>query len=368
VAGLALPEAAESAVGKAAELAPKVAGVVDAAGDAAQASANKIINETVGSYKGDFKRGANPGRGYNTSVDGPSLTMRSLSNKVDQVQNEVGSNIQRVISDSTNAKTLIPVETVQKALGQPIKDAYDGEMAPGGMGNVEPFNKYAANFKQTLQEGAENGGFTPQQVFDLKKQIAQKAKFNNTTPEGILEVRQQQVGALGGVLTDAIPDLKGLNQEYQDLVPLRLRAQWRAESGSLPLNRAVRKGLVGGALELGEVPAMTGAATVLNRTGGALKSVAEKLGNAASDGADSVGGPVGGQAALPSGSAKWAASGADKLRQHITANPGGITAADIASLPKRVLVSASDLTPGSKAMMALVAQIAAQKSKEDDTK
>jgi hypothetical protein len=211
-------------------------------GDASQAAGNRVINETVGSYKSDFKRGANPGRGYNSTGQGISFTMRGLAEKAEQAKQTVGSSIQKVISASGANKTLIPVQDVINAVGGPIKQAYDAELSPGGMQNTAPFEQYAKGFTDVMKDGIRKGGFTPQEVFDLKKQVAAKAKFNNTTPEGIMDVRQSQVGALGGLLKSVIPELAPLNQAYQDLVKLGDRAAWRAESGSMSLRQMMGHG------------------------------------------------------------------------------------------------------------------------------
>ena len=214
-------------------------------GAAAQDAGSKLVNETVGSYKADFKRGANPGRGYLSTGNGVSLTMRSLASKAQASLTDVGQNIQRVIDASGKGGALFPVNDVLEALSKPLKEAHDAETQAGGMGNTAPFEQYAQQFKQTIADGLKKGGFTAQDVFDLKKQIAKKSKFNNTTPEGIMDVRQSQVGALGGLLKSAIPDLAPLNQAYQDLVKLADRAQWRAESGSVPLRTLITEGAKG---------------------------------------------------------------------------------------------------------------------------
>lgn len=249
VAGLAGPKALKEVGGSApaiaAEATAKTAKTMQSIGESAEAAGNKVVNETVGSYKADFKRGANPGRGYNSTGQGISLTMRSLADKAESAKSQVGSQIQKVINASGAKDALIPINDVFDAIGKPLKEAHDAETSPGGLGNTSPFEKYAEQFKPILSEGFKRGGFTAQEVFELKKQIAAKAKFSNTTPEGIMDVRQSQVGALGGLLKSVIPDLAPLNQAYQDLVKLADRATWRSESGSMSLGRMVGHGAKG---------------------------------------------------------------------------------------------------------------------------
>ncbi len=309
VMGLAAPEAIKGI--KPAALAEKAAPVVAKVGEAAEAAGNKLLNETVGSYKKDFNRGANPGRGYNEAIGTPSMSMRSLASKADMVKNQTGQAIGQVIKDSGSKDALIPINDVVEALQKPLKEQYDLETGPGGLGNTAPYETYAKGFKDIVQKGIQQGGLTAEEVFDLKKSIAKRTKWSNQTPEGIMDVRQGQVGALGGLLTDKFPELKQLNQNYQDLTGLADRAAWRAESGSKPFGNLVREGAkattavgaglthdptalaAAGALYAADtVPGRTAIATGLYRTGKGLGALANRLeGNPAQ--------PVIGQSVVP---------------------------------------------------------------------
>jgi hypothetical protein len=329
VAGLAAPEALKgikpAAVSAAVKAAPgavvdTAANAVRATGEASEALGNKLMNETVGSYRKDFNRNANPGRGYNEAVGGPSLTVRSAANKAAAVKTETGQAIGKIIKESGQSGALIPIDKVIEAVSKPLREQYDLEMGEGGLGNIEPYEKYAARFNKTLTEGAQKGGLTTQEVFDLKQRIAKRAKWNNTTPEGIMDVRQQQVGALGGLLKDAIPQLGDLSRNYQDLVGLADRLQWRADSGALPFRKIVHEGskmaaggaaaLHGGTLEglgayglLSAADSFAGrstAATGLFKAGQGLTSIADRIQRLRAQAApaieESVSQPVQGQA------------------------------------------------------------------------
>jgi hypothetical protein len=275
---------------------PVVAKVLGKTSEAALAAGNKLINETVGSYKKDFNRGANPGRGYNEAIGGPSLSMRSLAYKAEQVKNQTGEAIRDVIRKSADQNQLIPINDVVEALNGPLKEQYNLETGPGGLGNVKPYEKYAQGFKDIIQKGIRQGGLSAQDVFNLKMSIARRTKWSNLTPEGIMDVRQGQVGALGGLLTERIPELKQLNQNFQDLVGLADRAAWRAESGSKPFGGLVREGAKAtGAVGAGlthnpaalagaaavyaadTVPGRTAIATGLYRAGKGMASMADQL-------------------------------------------------------------------------------------------
>lgn len=297
VAGLFAPEAAPKVLKAGTEaIVPRIAPSVRATADAAEAAGNKLLNETVGSYKKDFNRGSNPGRGYNEAIGGPSLSMRSIASKAEFAKNQTGDAIGKIIKESTENNQLIPISDVVEALNGPLKEQYDLETGPGGLGNTAPYENYAQGFKDTIQKGIKQGGLTPEEVFDLKKSIAKRTKWANQTPEGIMDVRQGQVGALGGLLTDRFPELKQLNQNYQDLVGLADRAAWRAESGSKPFGSLVREGAKAtGAMGAGlthepaalaaagaiyaadTVPGRTAIATGLYRTGKGLGALADRL-------------------------------------------------------------------------------------------
>jgi hypothetical protein len=289
------PEIASDVAGKVRQAAPSS---IRKVGETAEAAGNKLLNETVGAYKKDFNRGANPGRGYNEAIGGPSLSMRSLAAKADLVKDQTGDAIGKVIKESSAKNELIPINDVVEALNGPLKEQYNLETGPGGLGNVSPYENYAKGFKDVIQQGVKQGGLTAEQVFDLKKSIAKRTKWSNQTPEGIMDVRQGQVGALGGLLTERFPELKQLNQNYQDLVGLADRAAWRAESGSKPFGSLVREGAkatgavgaglthdpaalaaAGAVYAADTVPGRTAIATGLYRTGKGLGALADHLEN-----------------------------------------------------------------------------------------
>lgn len=290
---------------------PIASTVLSKTGAAAEAAGNKLINETVGSYKKDFNRGANPGRGYNEAIGSPSISMRSLADKAEAVKNQTAEAIGKVIGDSSQKNVLIPINKIVDALNKPLMEQYELETGPGGLGNTRPYENYAAGFKDIIQKGIRQGGLSAEDVFNLKLGIARRAKWSNLMPEGIMDVRQGQVGALGGLLTEQLPELRQLNRNYQDLVGLADRAAWRAESGSRPLSGLVREGAkatgavgaglshdpmamaAAGAMYAADtVPGRTAIATGLYRAGKGMQSLADSL-------EDTTGNPVPQQSSTP---------------------------------------------------------------------
>ena len=278
---------------------PPVGKAVTAVGEAAQDAGTGLINKTVGTLKSDFKRGANPGRGYLETDNGPSFSMASMADKANTALESVGNKLGTAYkaADATGVK--IPVDVVAQEMAKPLQKAIALETGPGGTGNLAPIRAYMENFGPVFEKAAQNGGFLPSEVFDIKRSIAQNTNWSDPTQFNLKSVRQQQAGALSGILSDAIPETKGLNQMYQDLTKFEARAQERANTGSRPLTAHIYKGLMlgsgalagtaegGGGLgtlgglaagaALDSVPVKTTLATVLYRGGKAVSSLGRSM-------------------------------------------------------------------------------------------
>ena len=121
-------------------------------------------------------------------------------------------------------------------LSAPLKDAYDLESGPGGMGNTDQFERCAQGFKKDIQDRIKNGGMTGDQVWELKKKIAKNTSWTAPGQEALKGVRQGQVVALSGVLTNKFPELGQLNPSYGDLLKYTDLATERAATGSSSLS------------------------------------------------------------------------------------------------------------------------------------
>ena len=282
------------------EVAPAVPGVVGraaaATGDAAQDAGTRLMNNTVGTLKADFKRGANPARGYLATGNGPAISMASLadkaSNAVDQTANKLGE----AYKAADASGKIIPAANVANAIAGPMREAYDvatGVGAPKGL--LDELIHHASTFRKVLESGADNGGFTPSEVWKIKRDLAKATSWSDPTQVGLKSVTQQQVGALSGVLQDAVPATTELNQNYMDLLKMAGRAEERANTGSRPLTAHIYKaslttagalagGMEGNALAgaalgaaLDSVPAKTTLATGLFRGGRALSDAGNRL-------------------------------------------------------------------------------------------
>lgn len=266
-----------------------------AVGNAAQDSGTGLINKTVGTLKADFKRGANPARGYLNSGNGPALSMQSLAEKGETALDEVGNHLGEAYKAADATGVRIPVDVVAKEMAKPIQKAIDLETGPGGTGNLASIKSYVDQFASAFDKAAQNGGFKPSELFKMKRSIAENTNWSDPAQFNLKAVRQQQTGALSGILSDAIPETADLNQMYQDLTKFTNRAKERANTGSRPLTAHIYKagmtaagalaggldghpllGLAAGAL-MDSVPAKTALASGLFRGGKALSALGERL-------------------------------------------------------------------------------------------
>lgn len=297
VAGLAGPKIIKEV---APEVLPVTGRAMQTTGEVAESAGNKIVNKTVGALQSDFKRGANPARGYFASGNGVSLSLRSIADKAADSRALVGKQLGQAYDAATQDGVKIPVDRVQQALGDPLKKAYDLANGPGGTGDISSLENYAEGFRKDFEEARQNGGFTPRQLFQMKRSIADNVSWSDPTQFNLKAVRQQQAGAISGVLSDAIPETADLNQTFMDLTKLASRAKSRAETGSYPLTKVAKLGAAAAALggsgfahggvadaTLGmvaplvadSVPVRTAAATALVRGGQNLSAAGAKLGS-----------------------------------------------------------------------------------------
>lgn len=374
---------------------PAIKTAANATGAAAEDAGVGLMNKTVGTLKNDFKRGANPARGYFDAGNGTSLSMGSIADKAATSLDTVGIALGNAYQTATDKGVLIPFDDVAAKMAAPLQKALDLETGPGGTGNTATIKNYIDQFEPAFAKAQEQGGFTPSELFNIKRQIAQNTNWSDPAQFNLKTVRQQQVGALSGILSDAIPETADLNQNYQDLTKLVNRAQERSNTGSRPLTDHIYKagattaGAMAGALDghallgaaagaaLDSVPLKTAIATGLVRGGRALQSFASPSDSAAAIGESSndlAGNSTAAKGSNPqspspitdgstTGATAWAYTGAQKLAAHLEDNPdSGVTASDISTLAKtpqgtRLLINASDLTPNSTAMKNLVKQI-----------
>lgn len=198
-----------------------------------------VLNKTVGTLKGDFAHGANPGMAYLEGGGGPALTMSGLAKQAETINQGAGRGLGEAYD---NSKALIPVDTVREAISGPVEKLRTLQSGPGGTGVSPSLDNYAIQFEPTLKRSEARGGFTPRQLFDeLKKPISKNTNWHDQTQFDLNKVRQQNTGAIGGILTDTVPGTEDLNRIYQGTDWFAKRADYRANTGQVPLSQISRK-------------------------------------------------------------------------------------------------------------------------------
>lgn len=219
--------------------------VLPKVGEAMQSTGGGIINRTAGLLKGDYARGANPGKAYFEGGNGPALSMRSLANKAEATKLATGTKLGAAYdAASVPGAPLIPAPTVEGAIHPPIQNAITIAKGPGGNpASAVQYREYADTFEPDLQAATAKGGFTPGELFKVKENIAKNTNWRDQQQVNLNKVRQQNTGAIGGVLVDAVPETGPLNSIYQGSSVLAKRAGTRADTGSAPLTTLGRKAL-----------------------------------------------------------------------------------------------------------------------------
>ena len=247
LAGDAIGTGISAGAGKALGVAVKP--LANAAAPKLKAAGGMLVDRAAGSLQKDFKRGAEPGRSYLEGGGTPALTMRSLAGKASQVKDTAGTQLGDAYSSST---ANIPVPRVFDAIASPVQKLRNLQSGPGGTGIPDSVTAYESNMLPTLVNAEQRGGFTPRQLFDeVKQPISKSTRWNDPSLYDLNKVRQETTGAIGGLLTDAVPETTGLNKIYQGAGNLAGRASLRANTGSAPLSTMGRRALeagLGGAL------------------------------------------------------------------------------------------------------------------------
>jgi hypothetical protein len=136
--------------------------------------------------------------------------------------------------------TRIRAEDVRGALLDPVNRLRSVQNGPGGVGASPLLDEYESGIRSATEND-----FTPRSLFDLKRNVAANTRWNDPSMFDMNSVRQQGVGKVGGLLTDAVPETAPLNRIYQGAGNLAERAGSRADTGTPPFTSLVNRGLEG---------------------------------------------------------------------------------------------------------------------------
>lgn len=208
----------------------------------------KLVDDAVGLHLKDIRHGAEPGRAYLEGGGTPSLSIKGIAEKAGRIKTETGSKLRTAYDAASAAGTRIPTDDVLNAVAEPAGKLRALQNGPGGTGVTPSLNSYEDSLIQPIADADSRGGFTPSELFDqMKRPIGENTRWNDPTMYDLNKVRQQTVGRIGGLLTDAVPETGRLNRIYQGSGNLANRATMRAESGQSPLEHIGRRA-VGAAL------------------------------------------------------------------------------------------------------------------------
>ena len=256
------------------------------------------MNKTVGSLKADFKQGADPGRAYIDAKLGPAASMTGIADNAKSAVPQIGAQLGSIYKAGDTSGVRFPVQEVQSQIADPIDTLRAQQEGEGGTGASPLLDEYQARLQpqpNPAKVGAQ--GYTPSGLFSLKRNIAANTRWNDPTQLDLNAVRQENVGSLGGMLTDQFPEAKPLNSQYQGLLRIGNRASERAATGSKPLSGLFSKaavtgvgaalgathgplGALGGAIlsrALESVPVRTTIATGLGSAGRGAVAIGGKL-------------------------------------------------------------------------------------------
>lgn len=272
---------------------PHIPSMLTSSGEGLQSAGANLFDRTVGTVKSDYSHGAQPGRGYLEGGGKPALTMRSLANKAEAINESTGTQLGDVYRSADESGKTISPTAVKKAVTEPLNRLENIQNSPGGVGSSPQLDVYRKNLMPPIDRAYARGGFKPSELFEqVKRPLSKNTRWNDPTMFDLNTVRQQGSGAVGGLLTDAVPESEPLNKIYQGSRTLAERATARADTGQMPLTQIGRKG-VEAALGAGlgyatnnpfmaavpfladTVPAKTSAGYLLFQGGKALKTIGE---------------------------------------------------------------------------------------------
>lgn len=204
----------------------------------------RMIDRAGGSTQADFRHGAMPGRAYLEGGGKPAFTMGSLSDKAERVSENAGKQLRKVYADSPS---IIPADDVWETVQEPIAELKKLQSGPGGTGVNPTVQAYEDNMIPTIAAARARGGFAPVELFDeMKRPIARSTNWRDPSIFDLNQVRQENVGGVGGLLTDAVPEAKPLNRVFQGANNLANRTALRASTGSTPLATIGRRAMEAG--------------------------------------------------------------------------------------------------------------------------
>ena len=214
-----------------------------------QRAGGGILNKTVGATAKDLSRGANPGEAYLAGGGRPALTMGGLSRQaigepdspIGGIVGRTGKQLGNIYQSATENGVRFSPSEVRSELEKPLGEYEAGLEGPGGTGAGPTLDEYRSRLG--TEGRPEFLPYSPNELFNLKHSIAGQSRWNPLEPVGLNSVRQEQVGRLGGMLTDKVPGAAPLNKIYQGGLRFGNRALQRSLTGQSTVSQVARRGM-----------------------------------------------------------------------------------------------------------------------------
>lgn len=221
---------------------PLVIGGVKAGIALTKETAPRFINSLIKPKQADFSYGKDPGRTVaDLGITGNSLT--DFQQNIDLHKADIGTRIGEVYSNPANADIKINVQDEIDKIDAAIADAAKGGKNNQGVVTALQNTKDALLYEHGVNADGviEKVGTTPrdltalspQEVFNLKDEVASHTKFNGTPSDdkAVNSVLKDIYGGLKEKLNTAVgpnnPEIMELNQKYADLTSASLAVKNR---------------------------------------------------------------------------------------------------------------------------------------------
>jgi len=199
--------------------------------------AGKIINSLIKPLKKDFSYGKNPGLAV-AQEKIIANNLDDLAEKIGQRRQEIGQQIDDILTIPQNQNKRINIEGSL----QPINNAMQVAIRQNNQTLLDRLVEAKRAITQNLVEGMEEGrmvikssgdknlkNLTPLEARKIKSEIGDLTKWTgNPTDDKLVNKALKQVyGSIKEKISNAIPEIRNLNERYADLISAENATRYR---------------------------------------------------------------------------------------------------------------------------------------------
>jgi len=213
-------------------MAGKALGIAGKVGASASENvASKMINSLIKPQMRQFVYGKNPGRGV--AREGIVATsFEDLSSKISLKLKEIGQQMSDVISKSETANKKLDLTNAIKPINEAILKA--SETPRTNLLAIERLQNAKADIFESMGAGKVKfknmlDKVSPSDALDLKRRIGAITKFTGSASDDAMvnSALKKSYGTIDKILDEAIPQTKGLNERYADLLGAKVATNHR---------------------------------------------------------------------------------------------------------------------------------------------